>query len=150
MLLIQRLSLDGLNMELRSHKSPNTRHPLASGSSAFTCQVAKDRLISGSSVCSGESCGGSLSEISTPSPPYEAQFLHKDHNHGISNLVRDFDHQSDYSNATTPLHTPVNSRRGSHESILSTDSRDHNTLLHAILEKHKTDQDQTNMDCDSL
>ena len=71
--------------------------------------------------------------------------------HGLSNLVRDFDQQSDYStnysNTTTPLHTPVNSRRGSHESVLSTDSRDQNNLQ-AILEKHKTETDT--MECDQI
>ena len=136
-------------MELRSHVK-STRYPLASGSSAFTCQVS--RSMSGSSVCSGESCGGSVSEISTPSPPYEAQFFHREMApHGLSNLARDFDQQSDYStnysNTTTPLHTPVNSRRGSHESVLSTDSRDQNNLQ-AILEKHKTDTDT--MECDQI
>ena len=113
-------------MELRSHKGSRV-HPLISGSSAFTCQVS--RSMSVSSICSGDSISG-ISEISTPSPPYGLQFDSFQKEPGISSLARDWPENSDYSNSTTPLHTPVNSRRGSHDSILSTDSRDNqNSLL---------------------
>ena len=113
-------------MELRSQKGSRV-HPLISGSSAFTCQVS--RSMSVSSICSGDSISG-ISEISTPSPPYGLQFDSFQKEPGISSLARDWPENSDYSNSTTPLHTPVNSRRGSHDSILSTDSRDNqNSLL---------------------
>lgn len=106
-------------MELRSHKVNR---------SAFTCQVG--RSISLSSICSGESTFSS-SDI----PPFEFSF--KDGPNGISNLARDYDlPSSDQSTSNTPLHTPVNSRRGSHDSLLSTESRD--ALLNSLFDKHKS------------